>query len=139
MQKKSAQTSSSSPKTYHNVLVTIPEFSFLPQNILDGEPWKLPVPVCSLGENFFTILCKEYAYFMTDDAEALAAELKKYQLSAPPAKKYTPNPSLAHTVRLKMLELGVKWSVTVLEKSIIVNYYTEEDGAFIAIADRKDA
>ena len=72
MQKKSAQTSSSSPKTYHNVLVTIPEFSFLPQNILDGEPWKLPVPVCSLGENFFTILCKEYAYFMTDDAEALA-------------------------------------------------------------------
>ena len=32
-----------------------------------------------------------------------------------------------------MLELGAKWSVIQIDDELIINYFTKEDGAFIAI------
>ena len=57
-------------------------------------------------------------------------------MPVPPAKKYSPNPSLNHVVRFKMLELGTKWSLIDHDDTVIINYYTEKEGAFIAIADK---
>lgn len=124
------------PKVYRNVTIFVPDFKFLPPEAAKHEPWKLPVPVFMLGDQAFTITCKEYTYFMTDDSTALAEELAKYKLLVPPAKKYSPNPSLNHAVRLKMLELGAKWSLIDHDDTVIINYYTEKEGAFIAIADK---
>lgn len=35
-----------------------------------------------------------------------------------------------------MLELGTKWSLIDHDDTVIINYYTEKEGAFIAIADK---
>ncbi len=70
---------------------------------------------------------------MTDEADALKNELENYNLLPPTADQYRPNPGLNHNTRLKMLELGAKWSVIQIDDELIINYFTKEDGAFIAI------
>ncbi|MBR4158788.1 MAG: hypothetical protein IKT97_01860 [Spirochaetia bacterium] len=121
---------------YNDVPVMIPEIKFLDPEMIDDEPWKMPFPVYSFETKppfFFTMPCRELKYFMTDSRKALVEEMKKYNVKVPPLSNFRPNPALAHSVRLKMLELGVCWSAPKGSDSLIINYYTEEKGAFIAI------
>ena len=67
-----------------------------------------------------------YYYFMTDDYDALKAELASYTCRAPKAGELWENPALAQSVRNKMKELSVCWSIT----SGIMNYYTPDEGAY---------
>jgi len=118
---------------YNDVPVMIPGFRFMDPKMIDDEPWKLPVPVYSMGGKKpapFTIFCEEYKYFMTDSRKALKEELERYGLEMPEFSKFKPNPALAHSVRLKMIELGVCWSIAKKAGPHLINYYTEEKGAF---------
>ncbi len=103
---------------------------------IGAEPWKYETPIYAVGNKLISVYCENILYFMTDEAEALKTELKKYGLLPPAADQYSPNPALNHATRLKMLELGAKWSVTRYHGEIIVNYYTKEDGAFIARGEK---
>lgn len=67
-----------------------------------------------------------YYYFMTDDYEALKVELASFGCRAPSAGDLWSNPQLAQSIRNKMYENGVCWSVT----SGILNYYTPDEGAY---------
>ena len=67
---------------------------------------------------------------MTDSRKALEEELKRYGLEMPDFVDFQPNPALAHSVRLKMIELGVCWSIAKKAGPRLINYYTEEKGAF---------
>lgn len=69
-----------------------------------------------------------YNYFMTDDYDALRTELASYNCLAPYSGELWENPALAQSVRNKMTELGVCWSVT----RGILNYYTPDEGAYSA-------
>lgn len=118
---------------YRDVPVMIPEIKFLDPEMLDDEPWKLPFPVYCVETKppfFFTLPCRELKYYMTDSRKALAEEMKKYNVKVPPLSKFHPNPALAHSVRLKMIELGVCWSIPKKTGPVGINYYTKEKGAF---------
>lgn len=121
---------------FNDVPVMIPGIKLLDPEMVDDEPWKAPVPIYYLGDKKpipYTIVCEELKYFMTDSKKALKEELGRYGLKMPDFSEFEPNPALAHSVRLKMLELGVCWSAPKGSDSLIINYYTEEKGAFIAI------
>ncbi len=68
-----------------------------------------------------------YKYFMTDDYDALRAELAKYGCRAPDIGNLWENPALAQSVRNKMTEIGACWSITVSNGSGILNYYTTDE------------
>lgn len=68
-----------------------------------------------------------YKYFMTDDYDALRTELASYNCRAPSSSDLWENPVLAQSVRDKMQELGVRWSITVSNNSGILNYYTPNE------------
>lgn len=72
-----------------------------------------------------------YHYFMTDDYDALCAELAKYNCRAPFSGELRPNPTLAQSVRDKMKELGACWSVIADNGSYLLNYYTPNEGPYI--------
>ena len=112
----------------------IPSFRFLDPELLTEEPWKELVPVYYLGKEEplpYTLFCHEIKYFMTDSRRALAEELERYALEMPDFADFRPNPVLAHSVRLKMIDLGVCWSLAKKAGPILINYYTEEKGAYI--------
>ena len=67
---------------------------------------------------------------MTDSRKALVEELDRYGLEMPDFADFRPNPALAHSVRLKMIELNVCWSFAKKAGPYLINYYTEEKGAF---------
>ena len=119
---------------YNDVPVMIPSFRFLNPELLTEEPWKEPFPVYDMGKKellLFTICCNEMKYFMTDSRKALVEELDRYGLEMPDFSDFEPNPNLAHSVRLKMIELGACWSLAKKAGPQVINYYTEEKGAFI--------
>ena len=100
---------------FNDVPVMIPGIKLLdPEMVDDDEPWKAPVPIYYLGDKKpipYTIVCEELKYFMTDSKRALKEELGRYGLKMPDFSEFEPNPALAHSVRLKMIELGVCWSI----------------------------
>lgn len=69
-----------------------------------------------------------YTYFMTDDYDALTAELANYNCRAPSSGELRPNPALAQSVRDKMKEVGACWSIS---NGHVVNYYTPSEGPSI--------
>ena len=118
---------------YNDVPVMIPGIKFLEPEIVDDEPWKASVPVYFFGKDEpmpYTIFCDEYKYFMTDSRKALKEELERYGLKMPSFSEFHPNPALAHSVRLKMIELGVCWPIPKKACPVGINYYTKEKGAF---------
>lgn len=115
-----------------NVEVLVPFIQDVVFEEIGAEPWKLETPIYAIENKLITIRCEKVNYFMTDDTNELSKELLKYKLVPPAAENYRPNPGLNHSTRLKMLEIGAKWSVIKFNEKIIVNYYTKEDGAFIA-------
>ena len=117
---------------FNDVSVMIPRIQFLDSEVVDDEPWKAPVPVYCLGKKnpiLYTIFCDEYNYYMTDSRKALKEELERYGLKMPSFSEFKPNPALAHSVRLKMIELGVCWSIAKKAGPVGINYYTKEKGA----------
>ena len=68
-----------------------------------------------------------YYYFMTDDYDALRTELASHNCRAPASSDLWGNPVLAQSVRDKMQELGVRWSITVSSGRGILNYYTPNE------------
>lgn len=118
---------------YNDVPVMIPGIKLLDPEMVDDEPWKAPVPIYYLGDKKpipYTIVCEELKYFMTDSKKALKEELGRYGLKMPDFSDFEPNPALAHSVRLKMIELGVCWSIAKSTRVHLINYYTKEKGAF---------
>ena len=118
---------------FNDISVMIPRFQFMKPEVIDNEPWKLPVPVYFLGRNDpipYTICCEEYNYYMTDSKRALEEELERYGFEMPDFSEFHPNPALAHNVRLKMIELDVCWSIAKKAGPIGINYYSKEKGAF---------
>ena len=71
-----------------------------------------------------------YTYFMTDDYDSLQKELAKHNCRAPAAGDLRSNSALAQSVRDKMKELSVCWSVTTSDGNGILNYYTPSEGAY---------
>lgn len=119
---------------YDDVPVMIPGFRLMDPELIGDEPWKELVPVYYLGNEKpvpYTIYCHEYKYFMTDSLKALEEELARYGLEMPDFSEFRPNPALAHSVRLKMAELDVCWSLGKKAGPRLINYYTEEEGALI--------
>ena len=118
---------------FNDVPVMIPGIKLLDPEMVDDEPWKAPVPIYYLGDKKpipYTIVCEELKYFMTDSRKALKEELERYGLKMPSFSEFHPNPALAHSVRLKMIELGVCWSIPKKACPVGINYYTKEKGAF---------
>ena len=118
---------------YNDVPVMIPDFRLMDPGSIGDEPWKEFVPVYYLGNKKpipYTIVCEEVKYFMTDSKKALKEELERYGLKMPSFSEFEPNPALAHSVRLKMIELGVCWSIAKTTSLHLINYYTKEKGAF---------
>ena len=118
---------------YNDVPVMIPGIRFLEPEMVDDEPWKASVPVYFFGKAEqmpYTIFCDEYKYFMTDSRKALKEELERYGLKMPSFSEFHPNPALAHSVRLKMIELGVCWSIPKKAGPVGINYYTKEKWAY---------
>jgi len=118
---------------YNDVPVMIPFFRFMDSEMIDEEPCKAPVPIYYLGDKKpipYTIWCDEYKYFMTDSRKAIKEELERYGLKMPNFSEFRPNPRLAHSVRHKMIELGVCWSIAKKAGPVGINYYTKEKGAF---------
>jgi len=118
---------------YNDVPVMIPGFRFMDPELISDEPWKELVPVYYLKDKKpipYTIVCEEFKYFMTDSKKALKEELGRYGLKMPDFSEFEPNPALAHSVRLKMIELGVCWSIAKSTRLHLINYYTKEKGAF---------
>lgn len=119
---------------YNDVPVMIPGLRFMDPELLDEEPWKELVPVYYLGKEKpapYTIFCQEFKYFMTDSRRALEEELGLYGLKMPDFSEFKPSPALAHSVRLKMIELDVCWSLAKKAGPLLINYYTEEKGAYV--------
>lgn len=119
---------------YNDVPVMIPAFRFMDPELLTEEPAKELVPVYYLGKEEplpYTLCCHEIKYFMTDSHKALAEELDRYGLEMPDFEDFHPNPALAHSVRLKMIELGVCWSLAKKAGPVLINYYTVEKGAYL--------
>lgn len=119
---------------FNDVPVMIPGFRFMDPELIGDEPWKELVPVYYLGKEEpmpYTLFCHEIRYFMTDSVKALKEELERYGLKMPDLSKFRPNPALAHSVRLKMAELDVCWSLAKKAGPRLINYYTEEKGALI--------
>ena len=117
---------------FNDVPVMIPRFQFMDPALIGDEPWKEIVPVYYLGKEEpmpYTICCQEYKYFMTDSRKALEEELERYDIEMPDLSEFRPNPALAHSVRLKMTELDVCWSLAKKAGPIGINYYTEKEGA----------
>lgn len=71
-----------------------------------------------------------YFYFMTDDFDVLKIELASYMCRAPKSSELEENPNLSKAVINKMQELGCCWSITLSNSSAILNYYSEEEGAY---------
>ena len=118
---------------FDDVPVMIPGFRFMDPELIGDEPWKELVPIYYLGDKKpipYTIVCEEVKYFMTDSKKALKEELERYGLKMPSFSEFEPNPALAHSVRLKMIELGVCWSIAKTTRLHLINYYTKEKGAF---------
>lgn len=119
-------------RIFNDVPVMIPRLRFMDPELLDDEPWKELVPVYYLGKEKpapYTIFCQEFKYFMTDSRRALEEELARYGLKMPDLSEFHPNPGLAHSVRLKMIELDVCWSLVKKAGPVGINYYTEKEGA----------
>ena len=72
-----------------------------------------------------------YFYFMTDNYDALCAELQKHNCNLISRGYLKSNPALAQSVRDKMKELGACWSITTSNGSAILNYYTPDEGPYI--------
>lgn len=119
---------------FNDVPVMIPGFRFMDPELIGDEPWKELVPVYYLGKEEpmpFTLFCHEIRYFMTDSRRALEEELARYGLKMPDFSEFRPSPALAHSVRLKMIELDVCWSLAKKAGPLLINFYTEEKGAYV--------
>lgn len=79
---------------------------------------------------------KMYRYYMTDSMKLLSAELEKLGCRPPKRDEWHTNPNLAQSVREKMLELGVRYSIC--EEAGILNYYDGKNPFFISLKFLKD-
>lgn len=121
-------------RIFNDVPVMIPGLRFIDPELIGEDLWKEPVPVYYFGKENptpYTLYCHEIKYFMTDSKKALREELERYGLEMPDLSEFRPNPALAHSVRLKMTELDVCWSLAKKAGPRLINYYTEEKGALI--------
>lgn len=129
-------------RIFNDVPVMIPGLRFMDSELLDDEPWKELVPVYYLGKEKptpYSIFCQEFKYFMTDSRRALEEELDRYGLKMPDFSEFRPNPALAHSVRIKMAELNVCWALAKKAGPKLINYYTEEEGAYFFTLNTKES